>query len=195
MPAGFIKKALGRFWKDQWGTAALETMVMLPFLFMGLGFTFEYYDLFHYRSVREKATYTVADMLSRETAVVNDIYIDNAKTLFDTITSDGDDNQLRVSVVRYHKDDGANIDEFELRWSEVRGNGAMVPLTTNNVKNAHATLPQMIDGQEIVVVETQSVYNPTTTMGFAGVTPIETRMFMSLRFAAQLCFEGVCDPT
>jgi len=185
-------KMLRRFWKQECGTAAMETVVMFPFLFMGLTFSYEYFDMFRYQSVREKATYTVADMLSRETAVVNEAYIDNVKVLFDIMTNDTGSNQVRVTVVRYHLDTANNIDEFELRWSEVRGSGDLNPLSADDVRNAHATLPQMLDGQEIILVETSSQYDPVFSTGFTDGTNIKTRMFVPLRFAAQLCFEGVC---
>ncbi|WP_297769657.1 pilus assembly protein [uncultured Roseovarius sp.] len=165
---------------------------MFPFLFMGLAFSYEYYDMFRYQSVREKATYTVADMLSRETQVVDAAYMDNVKELFDVITNDSGVNQVRVTVVRYRLDEGQNVDEFELRWSEVRGTGALVPLTSSDVQNAHDSLPQMVDGQDIILVDTLSSYDPKVSAGLAGGTEITTRMFVPLRFAAQLCYDGVC---
>ena len=184
---------LRRFWKQECGTAAMETVVMFPFLFMGLTFSYEYFDMFRYQSVREKATYTVADMLSRETSEVDQTYMDNVKTLFDIMTNDEGNNQVRVTVVRYHLDAANNIDEFELRWSEVRGTGDLNPLSANDVRTAHATLPRMINGQEIILVETSSQYDPVFSTGFTDGTNIKTRMFVPLRFAAQLCYDGVCD--
>ncbi len=50
----------------------------------------------------------------------------------------------------------------------------------------------MIDGQEIILVETLSEYDPVVTTGLSAGTEIKTRMFVPLRFAAQLCYEGVC---
>ncbi|WP_417729424.1 TadE/TadG family type IV pilus assembly protein [Roseovarius sp.] len=183
---------LRRFWKQECGTAAMETVVMFPFLFMGLTFSYEYYDMFRYQSVREKATYTVADMLSRETSVVDQTYMDNVKKLFDLMTNDAGINQVRVTVVRYHFDEANSIDEFELRWSEVRGSGTLIPLSDSDVKNAHSVLPNMLNGQEIILVETLSKYDPPITTDLTSDTEIKTRMFVPLRFAAQLCFEGVC---
>lgn len=183
---------LRRFWQRECGTVAMETVVMFPFLFLGLTFSYEYYDMFRYQSVREKATYTVADMLSRETSVVNETYMNNVKVLFDLMTNDSGANQVRVTVVRYHLDTDNNIDEFELRWSEVRGTGALTPLSDDDVREAHDSLPSMIDGQEIILVETFSEFDPVVTTGLSAGTEIKTRMFVPLRFAAQLCFEGIC---
>jgi hypothetical protein len=51
----------------------------------------------------------------------------------------------------------------------------------------------MINGQEIILVETSSQYDPVFSTGFTDGTNIKTRMFVPLRFAAQLCYDGVCD--
>lgn len=184
--------ALRRFWRQEAGTASMETVVMFPFLFMTLVFSYEYYDMFRYKSVREKATYTVADMLSRETAVVNDVYMDNVKSLFDMMTRDTDGNQVRVTVVRYHLDEAQNIDQFDLRWSEVRGAGPLSALTAADVENAHDALPQLENGQELILVDTASDYNPRISTNLVSERDIRTRMFVPLRFAAQLCYTDVC---
>ncbi|WP_294608474.1 TadE/TadG family type IV pilus assembly protein [Roseovarius sp.] len=185
---------LRRFFSNEHGTAAVETIIMAPFLIVGLVFSYEYYELYRHQSQREKATYTVADILSRETAVIKNHYIDNAKSLFDSMTGDQDDNQLRISVVRYHVDPDQGIDEFELRWSEMRGEGAMNALTQADVQNAHDVFPLMVNGQDLVVVENRSIYEPVVTNGLMRDVPIETRMFMTLRFASQLCYTSVCTP-
>lgn len=189
-----IKRALRRFRKSEQGTVTMETVIMLPFLVGLLVFGYQFFDMFHFKSVREKATYTISDILSRETSVVDATYIDNTKVLFDAITGDNGNNQLRTSVVRYHKYAPDNIDEFELRWSEVRGTGELQKLTTADVKEAHATFPTMTNGQDLIMVETRSIYDANLPFGVAKDTPITTRMFMSLRFGAQLCYVGVCTP-
>jgi len=189
-----IRRALRRFRKSEHGTATMETVIMLPFLFTGLVMMYDFFDIFQFKNTREKATYTIADMLSRETAVVTDTYIDNTKVLYDTLTGNRGINQIRTSVVRYHNDPDQNIDEFDLRWSEVRGTGDLTELTDADVKNAHAAFPNMVDGQDLIVVETQSTYDPGISLGFFADTPVTTSMFMNLRFAPQLCYTGVCTP-
>lgn len=189
-----IKRALRRFRTSESGTATMETVVMLPFLFVGLVMMYEFFDVFQFKNTREKATYTITDMLSRETAVVTDTYIDNTKILFDTLTRNKGVNQIRASVVRYHNDPDQNIDEFDLRWSEVRGTGNLRELTDADVKDAHAAFPNMIDGQDLILVESESTYATGISLGLFQNTPVVTRMFMNLRFAPQLCYTGVCTP-
>lgn len=187
-----IKTALRRFWTKESGAASIEAVMMFPFLLVALTFSYEFYDQFRYKSVREKATYTVADMLSREMTVIDDNYMDNVKTLFDMMTNDDGVNQLRVSVVRYRNDPSKNIDEFVLRWSEVRGQGPLIPLSASDISQAHDTLPEMVDGQELILVDTTSRYDPTVSANMTGDTVIKTRMFLPLRFASQLCYDGLC---
>jgi hypothetical protein len=150
--------------------------------------------MYRAQSVRDKATYTMADILSRETAVVDDTYIDNAKRLFDSITDDRSPNDLRITVVRYHLDAATGIDEFELRWSETRGSGGLDPLTADDVRDAHDVFPVMVNGQDLIFVENFATYQPVVTNGITEDVPINTRMFMTLRFASQLCFVDVCTP-
>ena len=189
-----IKRALRRFSKSERGTVTMETVVMLPFLFTGLIMSYEFFDVFQFKNTREKATYTIADMLSRETGIVTDTYIDNTKVLFDTLTGNRGINQIRTSVVRYHNDPDQNLDEFDLRWSEVRGDGDLQKLTSADVKDAHAAFPNLTDGQDLILVETQSIYDLGISLGLFTDTPVTTSMFMNLRFAPQLCFTDVCTP-
>ncbi len=189
-----IKRALRNFRKSEHGTVTLETVFMLPFLFAGMTLSYQLFDTFQFKSNREKATYTITDMLSRETNVVTETYIDNTKVLFDSIAKDNATNQIRASVVRYHRDDDSGINEFELRWSKVRGEGILSELTDADMAAAFDVLPAMIDGQDLIMVQTSSVYNKNFPFFRMDDVPVSTDMFMTLRFAPQLCFTGVCTP-
>jgi len=196
MKPSLFKRLLGSFWSDERGTAALETVIMAPFLTIGLFFSYEAYGAYRQQSLTEKATYTIADILSREqnnSTPIDDTYIDNAKTLFNDLTR-SDIGQLRVTVVRRHLDPDNNVDFFELRWSELRGQGAFQEMTQAMVQNADDFFPAMLNGQEMILVESLSRYQPSVTLGgvFRDV-PIEARMFMTLRFAPQLCHIDVCN--
>jgi hypothetical protein len=50
----------------------------------------------------------------------------------------------------------------------------------------------MIDGQQIVIVNSRSIYNPSFNVGLSTNMAVETSQFMNLRFAPQLCFEDIC---
>ncbi|HKL65543.1 MAG TPA: pilus assembly protein [Roseovarius sp.] len=189
----WLARTLRRLRRDERGTVAVETVLIAPLLILGLFFSYEAYGLFRQQSLREKATYTAADILSRETGVVTDTYIDNLKSVFDMMSGTGS-AQLRVSVVRYRNDPSQGVDQFDLRWSEVRGAGEMVPLTDAAVRQAHDTFPIMDDGEEIIFVESRGTFTTPVSTGYFNESLLTTRMFVIPRFAPQVCFVGVCVP-
>jgi len=183
----YLKTLLAEFRDDTRGSFMVETVISLPLLFWTICATYEFFEVHRYKSVREKATYTIADMLSREQATINDVYIDNTKALFDTIANDTGDNQLRVTIIRYLEAD----DEYGVVWSEVRGSGRLNPLDDDDVANDHAKLPVMDDGEQLILVESVSNYQSLFDLVYSSAISIETRVFTSIRFSPQLCF-GSC---
>ena len=186
MEKSFMKRVIRRFCGERDGSVMVETVICLPLLILGLVATWEFFEIHRYKSAREKATYTVADMISRETPGITDTYIDNALKLFDGITNDDGVNQIRVSVVRYNASD----DEYFIRWSETRGTGGYTDLEDTDVATAHATLPLLGDGEDLIMVESQSDYKPTFKVGLGTGVTIDTRIFTKPRFTGQICYEG-----
>ncbi|MEM7731991.1 MAG: pilus assembly protein [Pseudomonadota bacterium] len=180
-----IKSYLRDFAEDTRGTIMVETVLTLPMMFMGLAAMFEFFELHRFQSTRDKATYTIADMLSREQWVVNDVYMDNVKTLFDEIADDYGINTIRVTVIDYDLSD----DEYGVVWSEVRGENALAPLTDGQVRDDHDILPILDDGEQVILVESRAEYNTIFDVGFSDQMTMRTRVFTSIRFAPQLTFE------
>ena len=182
-----LKHRLTRFRDDTRGTIMVETVLSLPLMFLVLTLTFEFFEIHRFKSSREKATYTIADMISRENDVITDTYMDNTKTLFDEIAHDDGINQIRVSIIRYL----ADTDEYEVSWSKIRGVGSMNVLVDADVATGHDELPIMNDGEELIIIESKSTYDPIFEVGFDsdGVN-IATRVFTSIRFAPQICFDA-----
>lgn len=178
---------LARFRDDTRGIMTVEMVITLPFLFWMITTSFELFEVHRYKAARIKATYTVADMLSREMVAVDPLYMDNAKRLFDAVTGDNGSNQVRMSVVRYNSAD----DTYSVQWSEVRGSGEMSPLTDADVAHAHSEIPILRGGEELIIVESTSTYSPL--FGYPGLNKdyrVNTKMFSDIRFAAQLCWYG-----
>ncbi len=187
-----FKVAFRAFLKETRGSFTVESVIVIPLLFWAAAATFEFFEIHRYKSAREKATYAIADMISRETSTngLTSIYMDNAMALFDEISNDSGTNQLRVSVVQYDQIE----DIYEIVWSQVRGTGSnLAQLETEDVEDDHDRLPIVDHGDQIILVESNSMYQP-----FFGVALnellIDTRMFTSIRFAPQVCYEGVCSP-
>lgn len=186
MKQSFLNRVIRRFRGEQDGSVMVETVICLPLLIWGLVATYEFFEVHRYTSAREKATYTIADMISREVAPINETYIDNLKRLYDTMTNDDGVSQLRVSIVNFDLD----ANEYSISFSEIRGTGPMTSLVDADVKNAHAILPILNDGEQVILVESQSDYKPAFRVGLGNEVPIETRIFTKIRFAPQICWEG-----
>lgn len=196
-----FKTAVNCFREDTRGSFMVESVIVIPLLFIGIAATFEFFEVHRYKSAREKATYTVADMISREQAVPGAIsqngltstYLDNALVVFDEIARDGGVNQIRISIVQYNLAE----DIYEVAWSQVRGDGPpgnnLGPLTTDDTRNDHSRLPVMDDGEQVILVESSSLFEPLFGLALDDLI-INTRMFTAIRFDPRMCYEGVCSP-
>ena len=181
-----LKKRFLGFAQREDGTIMVEVVMTLPILILALAATYEFFEVHRFQSARDKASYTISDMLSRELAPVDDTYIDNAKTVFDEITNDNTANQLRVSIIKYDLD----TDTYSIVWSEVRGAGGLVALTTADVETDHDRLPTMADGEEVILVESRSTYDPLFDVGMTDPLKVGTRVVTSPRFAPQIVWES-----
>ncbi|MEM6480794.1 MAG: pilus assembly protein [Pseudomonadota bacterium] len=184
-----LKTQVEQFQREARGSVTVEMVITLPLLFWMLWATYEFFEIHRYQSARDKATYTVADMLSREQDVVTPTYIDNVKVLFDQIANDDGVNQIRVSVIEF---DEAN-DEYDAVWSEVRGPGQLAPFAEGAISDGHSKLPKMRNAEQVILVESLTVYQPRLDLVFDDTIPMESRVFTSLRFSPQLCFDKCKD--
>ncbi|MFX0544863.1 TadE/TadG family type IV pilus assembly protein [Roseovarius sp. S1116L3] len=160
----------------------VEAVITLPLLIWAVGATYEFFEVHRYQSARDKASYTVADMVSREMLSITPTYLDNAKTVFDTMANDTGDNTLRVSVIKYD----ADADEYSVKWSHVRGAALLRALTTDEVKNNHAKLPIMRDGEELIIVDSLSSYPPLFDIWVGDNINVSTHVMAIPRFAPQI---------
>ncbi len=179
------KSWLSRFRKDERGSIMIEALITLPLLIWAIGATYEFFELHRYNSARDKASYTIADMISRESAAITPIYMDNAKIVFDTISNDRGANSLRVSVVKFN----SAKDEYEIKWSEVRGTDELDRLETAEIKTSHDKLPVLRGGEELIVVESVSTYPSVFQVGLSDDLKIRTNVMTSPRFAPQINWE------
>lgn len=178
-----LRRFARQFAKDGSGSVAVEAVLILPFLLWAFLASFVYYDAFRQSSINLKAAYTIGDMLSRETAAVNDAYVNSLQSLFAFLAKDGSDPAVRVSVARWDEDD----DRYELDWSEGRANRP--PLSEENINAMRDRLPNLPDNERVILVETWSTYKPTFNVGLKEDL-LYNLVFTSPRFAPQLVWEN-----
>ena len=161
MPKRLLKSLVRRdFLRNEEGTIALETMVILPVLFWTYLAMFSIFDAFHMYSLNQKAAYTIGDAVSREMVPLDDEYLDGIKDMFEYLSYGGGPTTLRITSVQYD----ADKDEFRRDWSRTRGLAA-VPLMTEDGKNWTDRLPMIRDNEYITIVETWKSYQPPFNTG------------------------------
>lgn len=173
---------LRSFGKETRASVAIETAMILPILFWAFMASYGFFDAYRQRSVAEKAAFTIADMLSRETLEINNTYLDNTQELLGFLTRTTGP-QLRVSVVRW---DGSD-QSYKIVWSEGRGGRGGLP--EGPISDWDNRLPIMPDTDRLIVVETGVHFKPVFKIGI-DEHDMESFVFSRPRFAPQLKWES-----
>ena len=184
MSRSLIPAWLRNFWSDTSGVVSLEFILMMPPLFMTYMAAYVYFDGYRQAAVNLKAAYTISDLVSRETNVVTDEYIDSMYSLMQELTRSSNPVRLRISVVRWDQDD----DRYYLDWSEARGLNYLA-LSNNDLLNIEDELPTMPDNERVILVETSNTFVPLYKIGMDNID-IDNFVFTHPRFAPQVVFES-----
>lgn len=180
-----LTRKLRGFRSDERGYVNLEVMILLPVILWIFAASWVYFDAFRQQSVNQKASYTVGDMLSRETNYITPDYIDGTFELYKFLTRAEDgDVSMRITVVRWND----NNDRYQVVWSRTRG--AVGGLVNNDVRNWTDRLPQMSHNEQVILVETWESYEPTFQVGLPMPQNMQTFSFTKPRFAPQIKFEA-----
>lgn len=174
-----------RFWRNEDGNVAIETMVIIPVLFWGYLTMYAIFDAYRQQTLNEKAAYTIGDMISRQTTPLDVAYLDGARSLLKYLTRNtAEDPTIRVTSIKYDADE----DIYKRDWSHVRGNN-VTALSSTDVENWHNRLPVMLDDERIVVVETFVHYKPVFNIGLKERT-IRQFVFTRPRYSPQVLWSN-----
>jgi len=175
-----------RFSRNENGSLSVEAVLALPLLVWAITATFVFWDAFKTLNISQKATYTVADMLSRETQAIDADYLTAMHELFDYLATAEGDNALRVSVVRMTQDPNTNAKTYQLVWSQ--GVGGITGYTALN-QQVIDRLPDMSAGDQLIFVESEQEWSPAFTVGLASYRFREVAISRP-RFAPQLVWHN-----
>lgn len=176
-----------RFETDTSGSMPTEGVMAFTFLIWWYIASFQFFDAYRQKNINLKAAYTIADMISRETDMLDSDYIDGLNTVFDYLTFSNKPTWVRVSSVYWDQVESVN----KIAWSYATGShqvhdNASILTKTNRI-------PVMPKGDTVIVVETFMAYEPIFSIGLEARwydTFITTRP----RFASQVVFEGMGSP-
>lgn len=174
--------AILRFLKSGRGNMSAEAALILPALFWAFIATFAFFDAFRQQNVAMKASYTVADMISRETEALSPSDIDGLNGVFDYLTFSNHPSWIRVTSVRWDQNDN----RFEVNWSHATKDHDA--LTTATLQDIDSLIPAMAVGDSVVLLETYMIYEPIFRVGLDAswtTNAVVTRP----RFASQVVFD------
>ena len=176
----FMRDLLRTFRKDEQGTISVELVLILPVLFWGYLSMFSIFDAYRQHSLNQKAAYTLGDVISRETAPIDNSYLIGSREMLAYLTANmKDDVAVRITSVTFDADN----DEYKKYWS--KNKGWMPALSNEAIQALREDLPVMPDNETVVVVETFVKYDPPFNTGLQ-TREIHNFVFTRPRYAPQV---------
>lgn len=179
---------LRQFRDDEGGSTLVEAVLVLPALLWTYLALFVFWDAYRSINVVQKASYTVADMLSRTnaTTTVTAAYLDGLKSAMTFLLDDDLSVKMRVTSVKWVL---AN-NRFETRWSYSSDAAGLPAYTTATLQAVKGQIPAMADGDYILLVETRVPYSPAFDAGLSD-SVINQFIVTRPRLAPCILYTGV----
>ncbi|MEM8980715.1 MAG: pilus assembly protein [Pseudomonadota bacterium] len=163
-----------KFRKDEDGNLSIEAVFMLPLLFFTILATIVFFDAFRAQYLNQKATYAVADFISRADQAIEPTTINSLFTVLQYLAPTSKEPQMRVSVVCWSD----TRDRYYVSWSEARG--GVIRHNNATVNSIRDKLPPVPARNEFILVETWMPYEPYFNVG-VGAIRLENRTFTKSR--------------
>lgn len=176
----FLRGLVYGFSREERGSIAVEAVLILPMMFWTYLVLFSSFHAYRTYSTNQKASYTIGDMISRETNPIDVTYLTGTQQLLSYLTNANlGDVSVRVTSVQYD----LATNSYERIWSQAKG--FMPPASTTEVSLWADNLPVMPDNEVIIVVETAFKYEPPFKVGFAE-REVTNFVFTRPRYAPQV---------
>lgn len=182
-----MRALIQRFLRDQSGAVIAEAVIVLPLMLWAYLALFVYWDAFRSVNTSQKAAYTISDMISREmnTAPLPTTYVPGMRDLMAYLVDDDQTVKIRVSSITWS---GTNK-RIEVDWSR-SPNNAFPQLTTATVQALAPKIPQIADGDHVMLVETEVSYHPAFDVGLSDEV-LKQFIVTRPRFVQKICMTGV----
>jgi len=188
-----MKSVFRRFAASEDGGMSVEAVIIFPILLWAFIAMFVFWDAFKSQNVNLKATYTIADMISREGGSIDEAYIDGANGVYGYLTGNRPDNETRVTVVSVGLAADGVTPEMALEWSHSTDQTSMPEIA--DIAEIRDRLPLMSVGDQLIVVETQVLWEPimerVPLVGtILSARTMDETVFTSPRFVPQVIWGG-----
>jgi hypothetical protein len=156
-----LKISTRRFLHDESGLVLAETLIMLPLLVWTFIALFVYWDTFRVMNVTQKATYSIADLLSRQEDVTPE-FLDGLLNVMTFLTPGlFADQRLRITSIEYCK----GKEKYEVLFSRWVGGGTPLVYDNASVQALKPRIPTLEDRESVIIVETSMNYDPAFDTG------------------------------
>jgi hypothetical protein len=182
----------------------VEAVIVFPLLLWALAAIHVFWDGYRSSMASIKATYTVSDLLSRQTGTLGQARLDQMAALLDTLAGGGraggagrdGPSALRVSVARLRIDEQITVEGADddvdttlvLDLSET--SGAIGRVTA--IAEIEAHIPPLAPGDSVLVVETRIPWRPLLQVGLDERDLVNVAVTRP-RADPQICWER-CGP-
>jgi len=154
-----IRPKLTRFWKNEDAAVAFEAVIITPILAWAFVASFVFFDAFRTYNSSIKATYAIADVVSRQDETICPYDIEGYTNIFAHLVRSSERVQIRVSQIAYD----AGADEYSVDWSDATNGAAR--LFDAGIPDIQDDLPPMADAERAILVETFIPYQPAFSLG------------------------------
>lgn len=192
-----ISNLLKKFRRDTDGTITVEFVIIAPVLLFLLALGFQFFDAFKSYSRAAKATYAMADIVSREEAPIDDQFNAKLHGLLESLLPwIQDDKAIRMTSIKWDQ----NVEDYAVEWScSVNGENAALDfyaysnLTTETLtSDQKEKLPDLVPGDSVVFVETHIPYSALFDYIGLGELVWENQVAIRPRFTSEVVLDGTC---
>lgn len=156
-----ISARLRRFTKAEDGVITTEVIIILPVLIWTFLALFVFWDAFRVKNNTIKASYTLSDMISRETKPVTQTYLNGMHKVFQYMVDAGTGTNVRVTSIRYT----LSNDSFTVLGGLTTDSRNLPKLNNTTLAAVKSRLPRPADSDTLLIVETWRDYRPAFWVG------------------------------
>lgn len=160
-------KTIRSFLRDDDAAVAIEAVIMTPILAWCFIASFVFFDAFRTYSSSVKATYAVADIISRQDQAYYDSDVQGYADVFRHIMRNPGGTSMRVSLISWLDDLNGGAGGY---WVDKSGGlDGETQLREADLENIVDRLPILTHREQIILVETFIPYQPAFNLGLDDI--------------------------
>jgi Flp pilus assembly pilin Flp len=180
-----MNRLLNRFLREERAAVAFESVIIFPILVWAWVGTFTFFDAYRVYNTSIKATFTVADLISRQEFDIQVDEMDGFANMLASMIRDHDGVQMRATEI-HRTNDGS----YRAVWSHTTGN--LARLCGNSLASMQDRLPTVAIGERFVILESFIDFEPAFNMGvndldFENFTVTRPRYAGRVPYAGEQC--------